>query len=68
MVLYGGLANVASAYKVEKETSNFKIGTTKPVSFTELAPSKFFSDKLTYGPYENVKPFTQVGGRNIGWT
>jgi len=59
LVLYTGHANLLSAYPVEKETNILKVGSTKPVSFTEQSPSKWSSEKLTYGPYENLKPFTK---------
>lgn len=61
LVLYSGHANAPSAYRVEKETSSFKVGSTKPQSFTDLSGvSKFSGDKVAYGPFEDVKPFTQV--------
>lgn len=49
-----------SPYLVEKESSNFKIGSVKPISFTEHAPTKYNGDKVSYGSYENQKPFTKV--------
>ena len=61
LVLYSGHAHALSAYRVEKETSTFKVGLAKPLSFTDVAgASKFSGDKVTYGPFEDVKPFTQV--------
>ncbi|KAI1726427.1 ribophorin I domain-containing protein [Ditylenchus destructor] len=58
-VKYNGFGNVLSAYIMDKETTNFKVGNTKPISFTELNPSKYATDKVTYGPYEKQKPFVQ---------
>ncbi|KAI1732893.1 ribophorin I domain-containing protein [Ditylenchus destructor] len=58
-VKYNGFGNVLSAYAMEKETTNFKVGNTKPISFTELSPSKYATDKVTYGAYEKQKPFVQ---------
>jgi oligosaccharyltransferase complex subunit alpha (ribophorin I) len=58
-VQYNGHSNIISAYPVEKESSNFKVGSPKPISFTEQNPSKYASDKVSYGPYEKQKPYTQ---------
>lgn len=59
-MIYSGIANVLSAYPVLKESCVYKVGPTKPISFTEVAPSKHATDKVTYGPYENTKPYTKV--------
>lgn len=56
---YVGYGNVLSVYTLNKETTTIKLG-VKPISFTEIKPTKFSTDKIVYGPYENTKPFAKV--------
>jgi len=58
-VLFDGVANTPSVYPVEKESSSFKVGSPKPLSFTEHNPSKYGNDKVSYGPYENQKTYSR---------
>ena len=59
LVIYYGFANVPSAYPVVKETCAYKIGSTKPMDYTKVEPSKFAGDKVTYGPYESSQPYAK---------
>uniref|UniRef100_A0A915EKT7 Dolichyl-diphosphooligosaccharide--protein glycosyltransferase subunit 1 n=1 Tax=Ditylenchus dipsaci TaxID=166011 RepID=A0A915EKT7_9BILA len=38
---------------------SFKVGSTKPISFTEHNPSKFAAEKVSYGPYEKQKAYVE---------
>jgi hypothetical protein len=60
LVLYSGYANILSVYQIMKETCSYKIGGTKPLSFTEVAPNKYTVDKIVYGPYENSPAYMKV--------
>lgn len=67
-VQFNGLGNVVSAYPVSKETSVFRVGSSnKVVSHTTVNPTKQESGKVTYGPFTDNKPYTQVSfsGRNL---
>nr|CAD2177809.1 unnamed protein product [Meloidogyne enterolobii] len=59
LVLYSGLANIPSAYSLLKETCIYKVGSVQPIAFTDVSLSKYASGKITYGPYENSKPYTK---------
>ncbi|KAL3093195.1 hypothetical protein niasHT_022645 [Heterodera trifolii] len=59
LVIFSGTANVLSAYPVMKENCVYKIGSSKPISFTEIAPSKHSQEKISYGPYENTKAYAK---------
>lgn len=63
-VKYTGFGNVLSVYDINKQTTTIKTG-TKPISFTEIKPSKFSSEKIVYGPYENIKLLVKVGQQKL---
>jgi len=59
LVLYRGFANVISAYHVESESTTFKVGKTKPISFTDINPVKHVSGQIVYGPYQNTPAYSK---------
>jgi hypothetical protein len=60
LVLYNGHGNVPAAYAIATESVTVKTGKTKPVSFTEVSPTKWTTGQLSYGPYEKSAPYTKV--------
>jgi oligosaccharyltransferase complex subunit alpha (ribophorin I) len=47
-----------SPYTTQTQKTSIKLPSTRVESKTEVAPTLLKGDTLTYGPYENVKPYS----------
>jgi oligosaccharyltransferase complex subunit alpha (ribophorin I) len=59
-VLYKGNHYFYSLYQTKTQTSNVNLASDKVESYSQLKPTSKSDTTITYGPYENVKPFEQV--------
>lgn len=60
LVQYRGNAYLYSPYKVTAQTTKILLSSSSVESFTKVKPSSQSDSTITYGPYENIAPFTQV--------
>ncbi len=61
LVVYEGNHYYYSIYATSKQTTEVKLASDKTETYTQtLKPVKKSDSTITYGPYENVKPFEQV--------
>lgn len=60
LALYTGNQYYYSLYATKKQTSTFTLASDKIESYSPLKPVSKSDSTITYGPYENVKPFEQV--------
>ena len=49
-----------SLYQTKQQTTTVVLASDKVESFSQLKPSAKSDSTITYGPYENVKPFEHV--------
>nr|CAG4643152.1 EOG090X04O4 [Ilyocryptus agilis] len=59
LVQYTGNAYIYSPYKVTSQTTKVLLSSSNVESFTKVKPSSHSDSTVTYGPYENVAPFSQ---------
>jgi len=60
LVLYHGNHYFYSPYRVAKQTTVVSLGTRNTESYTKLKPVSQTDNTITYGPYENIPPFSVV--------
>jgi oligosaccharyltransferase complex subunit alpha (ribophorin I) len=58
LVQYHGNHFVFSPYTVQSQTTNVKLASSTIESKTEQAPTSVKGDVITYGPYEDIQPFS----------
>jgi len=58
LVLYHGNHYFYSPYHVAKQTTVVNLGTRNTESYTKLKPVSQTDNTITYGPYENIPPFS----------
>eukprot|EP00470_Lotharella_oceanica_P006008 CAMPEP_0170178728 /NCGR_PEP_ID=MMETSP0040_2-20121228/13550_1 /TAXON_ID=641309 /ORGANISM="Lotharella oceanica, Strain CCMP622" /LENGTH=399 /DNA_ID=CAMNT_0010422143 /DNA_START=81 /DNA_END=1280 /DNA_ORIENTATION=+ len=58
LVKYNGCLYVTSPYLVKKQTTTIKLSTPNVISSTKAKPHSHKGDKITYGPYTNIKAYT----------
>jgi oligosaccharyltransferase complex subunit alpha (ribophorin I) len=61
LVLYNGNHYFYTPYPVTKQSTVVNLGTRSIESYTKLKPTSQSDYTLTYGPYENIPPFSVVG-------
>ena len=49
-----------SPYKIGTQTTKVLLSSSNVESFTKVKPSSQSDTTITYGPYENIAPSTQV--------
>ena len=59
-MLYNGYANVLSPFVIGTQMTTVVLSKTKPISFTEMSPSKYSNGQIEYGPYQNIHAYTKV--------
>ena len=59
-VEYIGSALFYSPYKTISQTTTVKCASTNILSYTKVTPSTNSDSSVTYGPYENKDPFSEV--------
>lgn len=59
LVVYTGNQYYYSLYLTKKQTTTFNLASDKTESYSQLKPVSKSDSTITYGPYENVKPFEQ---------
>lgn len=59
LVVYEGNQYYYSLYQTKKQTTVFNLASDKTESFSQLKPVSKSDSVISYGPYENVKPFEQ---------
>lgn len=59
LVRYRGNAYLYSPYPVAAQTTKVQLGSSNVESFTKVKPSSQSDSTITYGPYDNVAPFTE---------
>ena len=59
-VLYNGNVYFYSLYQTKQQTTSVVLSSDKVESYTQLKPTTKSDSTITYGPYENIKPFEQV--------
>ena len=60
LVQYRGSAYIYSPYKITTQTTKILLSSSNVESFTKVKPSTQSDSTITYGPYENIAPFTGV--------
>jgi hypothetical protein len=60
LVLYHGNHYFYSPYRVAKQTTVVNLGTRNIESYTKLKPVSQTDSTITYGPYENIPPYSVV--------
>ena len=60
LVLYSGNQYFYSLYATKRQSTVFNLASDKTESYSQLKPVSKSDTTITYGPYENVKPFEQV--------
>ncbi len=60
LVVYKGNVHVLSPYPVKKEKTTVKLSPGTVQSYTKETPTKQEGETITYGPYENIDPFSYV--------
>jgi oligosaccharyltransferase complex subunit alpha (ribophorin I) len=65
-VKFTGNAYVYSPYRAQTQTTTVNCATSSVDSFTKERPSTQADKAITYGPYDDVPPFKQVGARVTG--
>lgn len=60
LILYHGNHYFYSPYRVAKQTTVVNLGTRNIESYTKLKPVSQTDSTITYGPYENISPFSIV--------
>jgi len=60
LVQYRGSAYILSPYKIVTQTTKVLLSSSNVESFTKVKPSAQSDTTITYGPYENIAPSTQV--------
>jgi len=58
LVLYHGSHYFYSPYRVAKQTTVVNLGTRNIESYTKLKPVSQTDSTITYGPYENIPPYS----------
>ncbi|XP_069693452.1 dolichyl-diphosphooligosaccharide--protein glycosyltransferase subunit 1 [Periplaneta americana] len=58
LVLYHGNHYFYSPYSITKQTTVVNLGTRSVESYTKLKPASQSDNTITYGPYENIPPFS----------
>lgn len=58
-VLFKGNHYYYSLYPTKQQTTVVSLASDKVESFSQLKPTSKSDSQITYGPYENVKPFEQ---------
>lgn len=53
-----------STYLVKSQTLIINTPSSAIQSYTKIQPVKVSDNTITYGPYENVEPFTQVSSQS----
>jgi len=48
-----------SPYKVAEQTTTVKLPSSSIETYTKLNPVSAFEETITYGPYENIEPFSK---------
>lgn len=59
-VVYKGNHYAYSAYATVKQSTQVSLASERVESYTQLKPTSKSEATITYGPYDNVKPFSQV--------
>ncbi len=59
-VLYKGNHYYYSLYQTKTQTTLVNLASDKTESYSQLKPTSKSDSTITYGPYENIKPFEQV--------
>ena len=60
LVRYLGSAYLYSPYKVLSQTTKVLLSSSNIESFTKVKPTSQSDSTITYGPYENIVPLTEV--------
>ena len=60
LVRYRGSAYIYSPYKVNTQTTKVLLPGSNIETFTKVKPSSQSDAIITYGPYENIAPQTEV--------
>lgn len=58
-VVFKGNHYYYSLYQTQKQTTVVNLASDKTESYSQLKPTSKSDSTITYGPYENVKPFEQ---------
>jgi len=58
-ILFTGNAHLYSPYEVKAESVRFSLPTTQIESYTKTKPVTVSDNTITYGPYENLKAFSE---------
>jgi oligosaccharyltransferase complex subunit alpha (ribophorin I) len=59
LVLFKGNHYYYSLYSTKTQTTTVNLASDKTESYSQLKPTSKSDQAITYGPYENVKPFEQ---------
>ncbi|EFX75282.1 hypothetical protein DAPPUDRAFT_226428 [Daphnia pulex] len=60
LVQYRGSAYIFSPYKIASQTTKVLLSSSSVESYTKVKPSSQSDSTITYGPYENIAPLTEV--------
>lgn len=60
LVVFDGNVYFYSVYATQKQTTVVHLDSERAESYTQVKPTSKSDTTITYGPYENVKPLTQV--------
>ena len=60
LVQYRGNAYLYSQYKVKSQTTKILLSSSNIESFTKVKPSSQSESTVTYGPYDNIPPLSEV--------
>lgn len=60
LVQYRGNAYIYTPYKVTTQTTKVLLSSSTVESYTKVKPSSQSDSTITYGPYENVAPLSEV--------
>ncbi|KAK3010629.1 hypothetical protein RJ639_012332, partial [Escallonia herrerae] len=58
LVVFQDSAHYLSPYEVKRQSVRVKLPEPKVESYTKLEDTKFSGSEITYGPYENLPPFS----------
>ncbi len=60
LVLYKGNLYYYSQYQTKSQQTRVNLASDKVESYTQVKPTSKSDQTITYGSYENIKPFEQV--------
>jgi len=59
LMQYDAFLNYYSEYKTLSQTSTIKLSSNNLLNYTQVKPVSVSSNKIKYGPYENIGPFNE---------